>query len=356
MKILRAEVQQVAMGLRAPYTIAYATFTSASNVFVQLVTDSPHVGLGCAAPDAKVTGESVEASTRALIAAAPALVGGDPRFRRRLLAELDPTLRDAPAARAALDMALLDLLGKVANLPVWALLGGVRDSIKTSCTVTMDTPEAMLREAERLVGLGFSSIKIKGGHSPGGDAEILRTIRRSCGPDIGLRFDANQGYSKADALSFARHLGDVRLQVFEQPTRRGESTALKAVTDTVASPVMADESLIDLADALRLAKGDLVDMLNVKLMKVGGIDAAAAVDAIARAAGYPVMVGCMDESALSIAAGLHFALSRPVAPLADLDGHLDLLEDPGDGAVTLHRGVLRPVNGPGLGLARLSIF
>src|SRR5262249_5458611 len=125
---------------------------------------------------------------------------------------------------------------------------------------------------------------------------------------------------------------------------------LGSVSRAVGLPVMADESLTSLQDALYLAGRSLVRLFNVKLMKVGGIAAALAIEAVASAAGVGVMVGCMDESALGIAAGLHFALARPGVAYADLDGHLGMRGDPAAGGLVLRQGVLYPPDRPGLGI------
>jgi len=356
MRIERVEWMRLEMGLKEPYTIAYETVEHAENLFLQVITDGPHLGFGCAAPDPGVTGETHDAAAAALEAVAGTLRGADPLRRARVLEAIAPMLEGCPSVAAAIDMALHDLLGKVAGLPVWRLLGGYRTSMPTSITVFIEHPDRMVAAARRFVEEGFSAIKLKGGRDPHADAEMMRRVRSAVGPKVALRFDANQGYSAEQAFAFLEAVNDLALDLFEQPTRRGEGAALHRVTQRASMPVMADESLLNLADAFRLARGELVDMVNIKLMKVGGIEAALAVNSVAKAAGLEAMVGCVDESGLSIAAGLHLALGRPNVEYADLDGHLDLLDDPGEGAVRLERGVVYPTDAPGLGLTRLKCF
>lgn len=354
MRIEQVEVDARRIALAEPYTIATETVSHVDNVFVRIVTTGPHVGLGCASPTPTVTGETLEACLDALDCASQGLRGENALSRARLLDSLTPILAGCPAASAALDMALWDLLGKVAELGVWQLLGGFRRAIPTSVTVCIDDVDAMVERARAWCAEGFDILKLKGGLDPDADIAVVRRVREAVGPDVVLRFDANQGYTVEQAARFLQGVAEAGLELLEQPTPRGQGAALHRVTQAAPMPVMADESLLDLADALRLAKGGIVDLLNIKLQTVGGIDAALAVNAVGRSAGFEVMVGCMDESALAIAAGLHFALGRPNVAYADLDGHLDLLEDPGRGAVILEEGHLRPVPHPGLGLRDLG--
>ncbi len=350
MRITGMEVWQVRMPLAVPYTIAYETIDHAVNVFVRILTDGKQIGLGCAAPDLEVTGETA-AGVQAVLedSVRERITGLDPLRFAQVLDRVAEPLRGHPAAMAAVDMALHDLLGCAAGIPLWILMGGFRDSIMTSVTIGILPGDETVLQANDLVARGFLALKLKGGNDVDEDIARVRQVREAVGPDIELRFDANQGYDAAAALRFVAGTRAAKLELLEQPTPKDGSAVMAHVSEQSYLPVMADESLMTLRDAFRIASEELADMVNIKLMKVGGIARARRICAVAKSAGMEVMIGCMDECELAIAAGLHFALAHDNVLYADLDGHLDLLNDPTRGSLQLENGILRPTGRPGLG-------
>lgn len=345
------EYWPVEMRLLEPYRIAYETVTRTTNVFLRITTDEGIVGFGCAAPDLHVTGESPVSTLQVLRELVePTAVGVDPLRSALLLETLRTALKGHPAAKAAFDMALYDVLGKKAGVPVYKLLGGYRTSMKTSVTIGILPERDTVHRAIDWTRRGFQSLKLKGGVDVEADISRTMRVREAIDENVELRFDANQGYTVDEAIRFVDQTRGARVALLEQPTPKTEPALLAHVSRQVHLPVMADESLMTLQDAFQLAKHRLADMVNVKLMKVGGIAEALQINAVARAAGLEVMVGCMDESALAIAAGLHFALARPNVAYADLDGHLALRDDPAANAVHIENGVLYPRDDAGFGV------
>ncbi len=351
MKIVRVEAEIIALSLDTPYQIAYESVSRVTNLLIRIHTNCRTVGFGVAAPDIHITGESAQPALALIQDVVDCeLRGKDPLRPAWLMQRLAEPLAKWPSVRGGVNMALYDIMGKTAGMPLFKLLGGFRDRMVTSITIGI-LPEAdTVRVAQEHVRQGFRALKLKGGRNVEEDISRTLRVRDAVGPRIAIRFDANQGYTLEEAIRLVDGTRRAKLEIFEQPTPKGALDLLGRVTRRVSVPVMADESLLNLRDALRLAKGDLADMVNIKLMKVGGIQEASAIDAVARSAGLEAMVGCMDELALGIAAGLAFACGRPNVVYADLDGHIGLMGDPTSASVTLKNGILYPSREPGLGL------
>jgi L-alanine-DL-glutamate epimerase-like enolase superfamily enzyme len=351
MTITKIDIHPINFKLKNPYAIAYGSYDTAANVLVRIETSSGLAGWGNAAPDAHVTGENVEQTKEFLaMSIVPALIGRDARNVAGIEAFLRTLAPNALAARAAIDIALYDLLGQRAGLPLCQLLGGARQKILTSVTLGITAVEDSTRRALELVQAGFRALKIKTGKDWKEDVERVKAIRDTVGAVIALRVDANQGYSVQEALKFIHGVKDCQIELIEQPTPANALGDLKIVRDESAIAIMADESARLANDVLNLAFNKIVDMVNVKLMKSGGIAGAAKTVAVATAGGLPVMVGCNDESRVSIAAALHLACALPGVQYTDLDGAFDIVDDVATGGFALRDGFLIPSDKPGLGI------
>jgi len=357
MKITGIEALIYPMKLAEPYTIAYETVTQCSNVFIRVTTDCGITGVGCAAPDYEITNETADDVIRDVKEhVEPLLLHTNPFEYVRLLEELKAIRKEALSLRAMVDMVLFDIISKKAGVPLYKFLGGYRNAIATSVTIGILPTEETLQKAGSLLNQEFTILKLKGGKDLDEDIQKIALLRNKYGADFTLRFDANQGYSVDEAIRFVKATSAYQVEMLEQPTARKDILSLGKVSEKVPIPVMADESLMNLRDVFRLTRDDLTDMINIKLMKVGGIYEASQINAVARSAGVEAMMGCMDESALAISAGLSLALARPNIVYADLDGHLDLLDDPTQAVVRIDKGFLYPSDAPGLGLSTLTFF
>ena len=322
--------------LREPFSISRSTDETVDSVFVEIEYEGL-IGHGEASPQEHY-GEST-ASATAFLAEAEPLLGDDPFA----LDEIEARLATEPgelAAKAALDSALHDLCGKLAGVPVWRLLGVRREGPPTSWTIWLGDPDDMARRTER-VGSRFRRLKLKLGAGDGLDVERVRAVRKIT--ELPLQVDVNEAWELDEALENVVALARLGVQYVEQPlpARHPEGARLKAASPV---PIYVDEDVHTSKDIR--ASAERAHGINIKLAKSGGIREAVRMANAARALDLGVMLGCMVESSLGIAAATQLA---SVCDHVDLDGNLLLAEDPWEG-VEFVDGVQVPSEQPGLGV------
>jgi L-alanine-DL-glutamate epimerase-like enolase superfamily enzyme len=350
-KIVRAEAIPVELKLKEPFVIANETTEVADNIFIRLETETGIVGWGCSTPDA-VTSETKETVLKNFEVAKRLVVGCDPTRINLVNFALENELSGNPSLKAGVNMALYDIIGKMAGMPLFRLLGGYREKIATSVTVGLNPTDLMVEKAKQIVSAGFKFIKVKCGIDVEQDIENILAIREAVGSAVKLRLDANEGYSVEDALRIVTALekNGVDIEILEQPTKANYLYSLKDVTRQCSVPIMADETALTLRDSVKLVKLEIVDMINIKLMKIGGITNAIKANALAELANVPVMVGCMNESMAAMSAGVHFACAFRNVEYADLDSALDFTNDVAKGGARYAEGYVIPSEKPGLGV------
>lgn len=354
MLIHSIETQVAAVPLIKPFKTALRTVTVAETVIVKVTTEDGAVGWGEAPPTHVITGDSL-ASIQFVINSVftPQLVGEDLRHAERIFSKLHRSLVGNSSAKAAVDMALHDLLGQLANQSLVELLGGYRNEIETDFTVSVNGPEEMAEDAKRYIQNGFNVLKVKVGIDEiQKDIERIRAIRQVVDPTVLIRLDANQGWSPREAVRSIRTMEDegLNIELIEQPVKAHDIDGLKYVTDHVDTPIMADESVFSPQDALRVLQLRAADLINIKLMKAGGIYQAKKINTLAESFGIQCMVGSMIETKLGITAAAHFAASQPNITRFDFDAPLMLSEDIVKGGIIYQGRTIRFSDAPGLGV------
>ena len=304
MKITDVKVETIRIPMKKPFRIAFAVQDHSLNVLVKISTDEGLWGIGEAAPFEPVTGESAATVLEALKLFRTGLIGMDPLDVEGIHRMMDRLLSGNTSAKAAVDIALYDIKGKLMGQPLYKVLGGSVNQIVTDMTVGIDTPEAMAAEArERVEKDGFTILKIKAGINPSEDIQALTLIRQAVGPNIRLRVDANQGYTVSDAVRTLKAFEELGVEAVEQCLPSWDLDGMRFVRSKVDLQVMLDESVHTPIDAAKACKIDAADIINIKLMKCGGLYPAEKINAIAEANHVQCMVGCMLETKVAIAAG-----------------------------------------------------
>jgi L-alanine-DL-glutamate epimerase-like enolase superfamily enzyme len=291
-------------------------------VVAKIETDDGLAGYGEGAGIGFVTGETAATVVGAIEAFTPLLVGQSPYAIDHLHRAMDRLMVRNGSAKAAVDLALYDLMAKAAGLPLYRFLGGVENTVETDMTIGIQTPAAMAARAADLVAAGFRHLKIKAGDDADLDRAAITAIRAAV-PDARLKVDANQGWTARQALAMLEHYAGAGVESVEQPLPFWDLDGMADLRARSPIAIMADESCFTPQDASAIVRRQAADQINIKLMKCGGLYRALQIDAIAEAAGIPTMVGCMLESRLGIAAGAHFAAARPNVLYADLDSFRD---------------------------------
>jgi L-Ala-D/L-Glu epimerase len=337
--MLHLTARRVDLHLTVPFRISRGVQHTSPNAIIELRHDDL-IGYGEAAPS-EYYGETIET----VLASLPLLsaeIGDDPFLLDDIMARLDHTIGLNPSAKAAIDMALYDLVGKQLGIPLYQFLGLNPDNTpQTSFTIGIDTPEIMAQKASQARDYPILKIKVGTPH----DLEIIKAIREVSSAT--LRVDANGAWTPKEAVERINAIAPYGIEFVEQPLPGYDLAGLKFVRERVSLPIIADESCVHLHDIPRLS--ECVDGVNFKLMKSNGITTVLKMIHTARAHNLKTMLGCMIESSLAITAAAHLS---PLVDYADLDGHLLINDDPFTG-VKVSSGKLVLPSTPGLGVTPL---
>ena len=353
-KITGLQVHRILIPAKATHSHGSGDVAGIHSVILELTTDTGITGWGEASPWPVFTG-TAEGNAAALhVYLRPHLIGQDPIQVERHMAQADRVIVGHPEAKAALEMALLDITGQISGLSVSELIGGrMRDDIGMSFSVANPDFDADLDDIAALWADGVRIFKIKTGFADHRfDLMRLERLRGLYGDKIDIRIDYNQGLPAYDAIRRIRDLESFRPTFVEQPVKMHERDALAQITRSIDTPIMADESVFDAKSALLGAQIRMADIYSLKIMKSGGIRRALEVAAIARAAGIEIYGGCMFETGLAHAAGAHLMAAVPDLRLecefymATYYAQEDILTKP----FPVSSGRVQVPKGPGLGV------
>ena len=332
-----------------PMKIAFATIVDMETCIIKVTTDEGITGWGEAAPFPYVTGDNLETVILVGRDLREALIGIDPRAIGTIHRIMDSKYAGNTAIKAGIDIACYDIAAKSAGVPLYKFLGGDDPHVHSDVTIGIDRPERMAEKALSWVNKGFEIIKVKLGEDIATDAERIRAIRETVGRDITIRIDANQGWTVKDAIKISRTLDGLGVDLIEQPVPSCDFDGLAEIRRNSDVLIAADESCHSIHDAARLAMMRAVDVVNIKLMKCGGIFEALKIAAVCEATGIPCMIGCMGESTLANLAGMHLAAATDNIRYVDLDSVYILKQEDVYGGYDHRGGRVTLWDAPGIG-------
>lgn len=350
MEISAITIHRYNLPLKEPFVTSMRPIYDLGRILVEVETSAGITGYGEAAPAHEVTGET-QGSTYAVLedVLAPYALGMDPLALDRVTEEMRTFVDGAPAAHAAIELAMQDIRGKAADLPLFKLLGGSGETatVEAPAVLSMKTPDEMASAAEIAVENGYAQLKLKVGDDPATDVKRIRCVGEAIPDSVSLKVDVNQAWGDVKTALSVLEKVEALIDVVEQPVASRNVADLRLLRERTSVPVMPDESVESAADAMNLIKQGAGDIFNIKLMKAGGVTGAVQLNTVAEADHRCTQLGSMVEGHVGTAAGVHFVTAldnvvwnEMVGPFKTTGGIGDLDTD-------------RPeitVGGPGLGV------
>lgn len=329
MKIKQVEVFGLEIDLKVPFIISYDRYDVMPTILTRIETESGIVGWGEAVPDQHVTGETWDSTIEIIHHELASLVIGESPFNINLIhKKMNEKIKDVPGAKAAIDLALYDLMGKISKQPVYRLIGGKsHKKLDIPQVISILSLKEMAKKAKEYVDQGFKHVKIKVGTDPDTDIKRIRMVREVLPNDVRLRVDANQGWTVNEAIYVIRQTQDCQVDWYEQPTKAGDHEALAEVRKATNVNIMADESVHQMLDLIDIMRVRGADYINIKLMKTGGIYPALQLANLAESYRVPCQVGSMVETAIGTMAGAHLSISQHIIHSNEMVGPLMFKED-----------------------------
>ena len=357
MKITDIRFGMLRVPLKTPFKTALRTVDTIEDIVITMHTDTGHIGYGEAPATAVITGDThgsiIEAIHKVI---APRIIGQEIANLNRITRLIQSALEKNSSAKAAVEIAVYDLFAQLYGAPLYKILGGGDPVITTDITISVDYIDKMVADSLAAVERGFESLKVKVGKDIELDVERVKAIYAAVEDRALIRVDANQAWTAKQAVFAIQTLEDagVRMELVEQPVKAQDLEGMKYVTERVHTPIMADESVFGPTQVIELIRMRAADIINIKLMKTGGISNALHIADIAAMYGIECMIGCMVETSISVAAAAHIAVAKAdVITKVDLDGPSLCKFNPVDGGVLFNDSEITLSDAPGLGIREI---
>jgi len=351
MKIAKLEIFPINLDLTVEHHSAHTRTRHIEDVYIRLVTDSGAFGYGATAPKYYMTGETQGTVVTVLQKnLSPVIIGEDAFNIERIHYLMNHAIKGNTSAKAAVDIALYDLIGRTLGVPVYKLLGGAfRCEMPAFDLIGLWSPEEAAERTIQRVSEGYREFKVKVGLDPAADIDRVQAVGEALN-GLALKVDANQAWTPKEAIRLTRLFSKLGVSVVEQPVHMENIEGLALVRNACPEvDIMADESLKGLHDATRLIRSGAVDMFNIKLVKSGGLYNAKKIAAVAESAGMNCMAGCTLQNTLIDAATAHFFASTQNIVCNEVKSPQWIRNDVATG-LEISNGMVRVPEGPGLGL------